>query len=226
MGTFSKNKDNTALVIGATGLVGRHLVKRLLQDDRFGKVIVFVRRTTGLADSKLEEHIIDFEKPEQWQHLVKGDVLFSSLGTTRGKAGSKAAQRRVDYDYQYQFAAAAAGNAVPALVLVSSVGAKAGSPMFYTRIKGELERDVKALPFVKVVVIQPGPLNGEREEKRAGEELGMRVISAMNRIGLMKKYRPIHGDTVALGMINASMDRQNGHITYADQQLFGLAEKS
>lgn len=224
METILNKKDNIALVIGATGLVGRHLVKRLLQDERFGKVVIFVRRTAGLADPKLEEHVIDFEKPVQWQQLVKGDVLFSSLGTTRSKAGSKAAQRRVDYDYQYQFAKTASGNAVPALVLVSSVGAKAGSPLFYTRIKGELERDVKALPFEKVVIVQPGPLFGEREEQRAGEELGMRVISAMNRIGLMKKYRPIHGDTVAQGMINASLDSQSGHITYSDHQLFGLAE--
>ncbi len=224
METVLNKNNNTALVIGATGLVGSCLVKRLLQDNRFGKVIIFVRRTTDIADPKLEEHIIDFEKPSQWQHLVKGDVLFSSLGTTRGKAGSKVAQRRVDYDYQYQFAAAAAGNAVPALVLVSSVGAKASSPLFYTRIKGELERDVKALPFEKVVVIQPGPLFGEREEQRTGEELGMRVVNAMNRIGLMKRYRPIHGDTVALAMINACLDSQKGKLTYSDLKLFDLAK--
>ncbi len=225
MESILKNKDNTALVIGATGLVGSHLVTRLLQDERFGKVVIFVRRTTGIADSKLEEHIIDFEKPEQWKHLVNGDVLFSSLGTTRSKAGSKDAQKRVDYDYQYQFAEAAAGNDVPVLVLVSSVGAKASSPLFYTRIKGELERDVQALSFEKVVIVQPGPLYGEREEQRTGEELGMRVVGAMNRIGLMKKYRPIHGDTVALAMINACLDNRKGKYTYSDIQLFGLAKE-
>lgn len=225
METLFKKKNNTALLIGATGLVGSHLVKRILKDDRFGKVIIFVRRTTGIADSKLEEHIIDFEQPSQWQHLVKGDVLFSTLGTTRRKAGSKQAQQRVDYDYQYQFASAAASNNVPVLGLVSSVGARAGSPFFYARIKGELERDVKAFPFEKVIILQPGPLYGEREEKRTGEEMGMHVVKVLNSIGLMKKYRPILGDTVARAMINACMDNSKGHKTHSDKQLFVLAKE-
>ena len=225
MKTLLNKKDNTALVIGATGLVGRHLLNRLLQDERFGKVVIFVRRTAGITEQKLEEHIIDFEKPEQWKHLVKGDMIFSTLGTTRRKAGSKGAQRRVDYDYQYRFAAAAAANHVQVLVLVSSVGANVSSPLFYTRIKGELERDVQALSFEKVVILQPGPLYGERKEKRIGEEVGIRAVGLMNRIGLMKKYRPIHGDTVAHAMINACLDSRKGRITYSDHQLFGLASE-
>jgi uncharacterized protein YbjT (DUF2867 family) len=215
----------SALVIGATGLVGSHLVSNLIKDGRFSEIIIFVRRATGLNDPKLRQHIIDFEQPSQWQHLVKGDVLFSTLGTTRRKAGSKQAQHRVDYDYQYQFASAAASNNVPVLGLVSSVGARTGSPFFYARIKGELERDVKALPFEKVVILQPGPLFGERKEKRTGEAFGMHVVKVLNSVGLMKKYRPIHGDTVARAMINACIDSRKGHITHSDLQLFTLAKE-
>jgi aspartate-semialdehyde dehydrogenase len=89
----------TALVIGATGLVGNELVHQLLADDRFGAVLVFVRRSMGISHSKLQEFIINFDEPQNWSHLVKGDVLFSALGTTLKKAGSKEAQYKIDHDY-------------------------------------------------------------------------------------------------------------------------------
>src|SRR5687767_15068207 len=94
----------TALVIGATGLVGSELVNQLLSDNKFEKLIVFVRRSIGKEHSKLTEHIIDFDSPRQWNMLVHGDVLFSTLGTTLKQAGSKGAQFKIDYTYQYQFA--------------------------------------------------------------------------------------------------------------------------
>src|SRR6476619_3817620 len=98
--------DITALVIGATGLVGNELVQQLLADDRFGSVVVFVRRTTGIQHSKLKELIINFDEPQNWNNLVKGDVLFSALGTTIKKAGSKEAQYKIDHNYQFEFARA------------------------------------------------------------------------------------------------------------------------
>ena len=87
------------LLIGATGATGSDLLKLLLDDDEVESVDIFVRRNTGVEHPKLTVHVINFEKPEEWSHLVKGDVLFSCLGTTRKDAGSKAAQWKVDYDY-------------------------------------------------------------------------------------------------------------------------------
>jgi uncharacterized protein YbjT (DUF2867 family) len=93
--------NKKAIVIGATGLVGTQLVQLLLQDDRFDKIKLLGRRTTGMENGKIEAHIIDFDKPEEWHHVVKGDVLFSAIGTTLKQAGSKKAQNKFDYNYQY-----------------------------------------------------------------------------------------------------------------------------
>jgi len=102
----------TAIVIGATGLVGNELVQLLIKDSRFEKVKVFARRTTGLQHNKLEEHLINFDAPDTWKKQVTGDVLYSSMGTTIGVAGSKEAQYKIDYTYQYQAAKIAANNGV------------------------------------------------------------------------------------------------------------------
>lgn len=212
-----------ALVIGGTGLVGSHLVKQLLGDVRFREVVVFVRRPTGIDHPKLNETLIDFSKPIEWQHLVKGDVIYLALGTTRAKAGSKAAQYKVDHGYQFQFAAAAARNMVPVLVLVSSAGAKAGSPFFYMRMKGQLEHDVAGLVFKRTVIIRPGALTGPRTENRPGEKAGVAVIRFLNRMGVMRNMRPIHCNTVAKAMVNATFREEAGLRIIEPSSVFKLA---
>ena len=192
----------TALVIGATGLVGRCLVDKLIADERFEKVLAFVRRSTGKQNRKLEEHPIDFDRPEPWQDRVKGDVLFSALGTTLRKAGSKEAQYKIDYTYQYNTARAAAENGVPQYVLVSSAGASPRSRIFYSRMKGELEEAVKHLPFQHISIIQPGMLAGKREEFRLGERIALPLLNVLHRVPGLGAYKPIDACLVAQAMIN------------------------
>lgn len=223
---FHNPSYKTAIVIGATGLVGYQLVRLLLNDGSFGKVKVFTRRTLNLSSSELEEHIVDFEKLNSWKDALTGDVLFSALGTTRRKAGSKQAQFRIDHHYQHTCAKAAAENGVPVLVLVSSVGADPKSRLFYPRIKGLLERDVYELPFQHVVIIRPGPLYGPRPEKRTGEAFGMMLVRIMNRFGVLKRYRPIHGEEVARAMIRSIGVLTRRKMVWSDLDLFELAGQS
>lgn len=213
----------TALVIGATGLVGRQLVEQLLADARFGKVRVFVRRSLERRHPKLEEHIVDFDRPQDWREQVKGYVLFSALGTTIKKAGSQEAQYRIDHTYQYETAQAAAQNGVPVYVLVSSAGASEGSRIFYSRMKGELERDVKTLPFSAIHIIQPGILAGQREEFRLGERIGLGLMSVLQYVPGLKAYRPIDASLVARAMIRAALREEPGVYTYTLEEVFRLA---
>src|ERR1700761_7880367 len=112
----------TAIVIGATGLVGKQLVQQLLKDTRFEQVKIFVRKSTGISNSKLQEHVVDFDQPDTFKRALTGDVLYSALGTTLSAAGSKDAQYKVDYTYQYQVAKTAAANGVKEYVLISAAG--------------------------------------------------------------------------------------------------------
>lgn len=212
-----------ALVIGATGLVGRELVQLLAEDQRFSRVIVFGRRPLQTAHSKIEEHLIDFENPAQWRHLVKGNVFFSTLGTTIKQAGSKEAQYKVDYTYQYEFAKAASDNHIPIYILVSAPSARPDSRIFYTKMKGELERDVKKLNFSLIQIIRPGLLHGIRKDVRMGEKLMYYVLNTINLFGILKQYRPFHGKTVANAMINAACSGSKGVHHYEPGEVFSLA---
>jgi len=216
----------TAVIIGATGLVGNHLVQLLLDDDRFFKIIVFARKPLQAQHHKLEVHIIDFDKPESWMHLVQGDILFSALGSTIKQAGSQDKQYKIDYTYQYTFAQAAAQNHIPTYVLVSAAGATPEAKMFYSRMKGELERDVKRLPFKSINIIRPGLLHGARKEARFGENAAFKVLNAINAIGLLKQYRPIEGKTVAAALRNAGLRATPGVHNYTLAEVFTLAGQS
>ncbi len=214
-----------AIIIGASGLVGKELVQLLLMDEKFTEVTVFGRRSLGVDHAKLKEHIINFDNPDEWKHLVTGDVFFSTLGTTIKQAGSEEAQYKVDHTYQYEFAKAASKNGVPNYVLVSAMGADTKSRFFYSRMKGELEQNVVNLDFSSIHIIQPGLLHGERNESRFGETFAYFALKTVNALGLFKKYRPIHGETVARAMINAALSFKRGTHTYTLEAVFDLSEQ-
>ncbi|HMU07057.1 MAG TPA: NAD(P)H-binding protein [Kaistella sp.] len=214
-----------ALVIGATGATGKDLVNKLLEDKDFQEVHAFVRRPLNIKNEKLKAHVVDFEKPEEWKDLVKGDVAFSCLGTTLKDAGSKDAQRKVDFDYQYQFAKNAKENEVEDYILVSSYGANPNSKIFYSRMKGELEKEVKNLHFNKMTIFQPGMLE-RKDSDRTGEVLGGKIIKFANKLGICESQKPLPTDVLAQAMINSSKIKSYGYSKIKLGSIFSFAEKN
>lgn len=206
-----------AIIVGATGATGKDLVNLLFTDSFFEKVDIFVRREPPISNSKLNINIIDFNKPEQWKKLVKGDVLFSCLGTTLKAAGSKDAQWKIDYEYQYEFAKAAKENGVSNYVLVSSDSASKNSPFFYTKMKGQLEEDIKKLGFEKTIIFNP-PLLDRKNSKRTGEVWGLKIFNFLNSLGILKSQKPLSTEILARAMINAlkTLDKGTHHIRQQD----------
>ena len=190
----------TALVIGATGATGTELVKQLIDDNRFASVVIFSRRALDFTHAKLICHVVNFDQPASWAHLVQGDVLFSALATTLKQAGSQKEQYKIDYTYQYQTAAIAAANGVANYVLVSAMGANAKSWLFYTRIKGELDNAVAALPFKQIHIFRPGFLLRQPDKIRPMEKLGITIIQFFNKLGLFKSQKPLPVEVLAQKM--------------------------
>ncbi len=213
-----------ALVIGATGATGKDLVDQLSQDPEFGQIDIFVRRRSDFHNDKITAHIVDFDRPEEWKHLVKGDVAFACLGTTLKTAGSKDNQWKIDYDYQYNFAKAAKENLVEDFILVSAYGASPDSKIFYSRMKGELEEAIKNLKFEKTTFFKPGMLERKNSD-RSAEVFGLKALKFINKLGLFKSQKPLPTSVLAKAMINASKIKSKSFSEVSLHSIFSFAEK-
>ena len=210
-----------ALLIGATGATGKDLLELLLKDEEINQVDVFVRRELYVKHEKLNSHIIDFDKPEEWKHLVKGDVLFSCLGTTLKLAGSKEAQWKIDYEYQYQFAKIAKENNVNSYVLVSAANASSKSSIFYSKMKGQLEDDVKALKFLKTIIFNPPLLIRENTDRKM-EVLGAKMILFLNNLGIFRSQKPLSTKLLAEAMLKSVKVLKNGNYSIIGQNILNF----
>lgn len=200
----------TALLLGATGLVGQHLLTLLLEDPAYDRVICLLRTapenayTSLNCAGKLQIEVVDYEHLQNYAAFFAVQHVYVCLGTTIKKAGSKAAFRKVDYGYVLQAATLAAQQRAQSFVWISSVGADANSSNFYLKVKGELEEQIAKLPDLQALPVQPSLLLGERDEFRLGERLGIIMAPLISPllVGPLKKYRPVHALDVARQMIS------------------------
>lgn len=205
----------TAILLGATGLVGSHLLDQLLRDPRYGAVVVLVRRPLAAQHPKLRQETLDFDQPDPAK--IQGDDLFCALGTTLRKAGSKEAQYRIDCTYPYEIGRLAKANGVQQYLLVSAVDANAQSSNFYLKTKGDLEEKLRALEFETFVSARPSILYGNRGEFRLGERLGIVLAKAFAFL-IPKKYRGISAERVAAALIElANSDLRGAHFVESDR---------
>jgi uncharacterized protein YbjT (DUF2867 family) len=210
----------TAIVLGATGLVGKKLVGRLVNEQRIEKVVSITRRHVEYASEKVVNEVINFDNIEHYSHLFKGDIIFSCLGTTIKQAGTVQQQRKVDLEYQFKAAQFSAANNVEHYILVSSYGADQESKSPYLKMKGELENKISALPFKQITILQPSLLKGERESFRLGETIGNAILPIICKLPFLKKYKPISGDDVARKMVSVSLSPEKGKHVYRLDELF------
>lgn len=214
-----------AILIGASGLIGQHLLQELLADSSVETVKLIGRRSMGLSHPKLSESIIDFENESAYRDAISNaDTIFCCVGTTQKKVkGDQEAYRKVDYDIPVRAARYAAAKGFQRYLLVSSVGADPKSSNFYLRLKGEVEAATAAQSISSIYFMRPSILLGARQESRIGETVGKAVMQAFSFLlfGGMRRYKPIHGSAVAKAMLRAAKSSQEGRWVWEYGEMVG-----
>lgn len=210
-----------AIIVGATGLIGSSLLDQLLNEPAYTKVTAIVRKEIPRQHPKLQQLVVDFDRLENHQDHIKGDVVFCALGTTKSKTPDKAQYRKIDYQYPLDIAFMAHQNGASQYHLVSAMGADAHSAIFYSKLKGEVERDLKTIPFRSIYVYRPSLLDGDRKEHRSAEGIMISIMRVLNPllIGGLKKYRSIKIEKVASGMLKQSLKKAEGIFTYNSDEI-------
>jgi len=214
-------RHQTALIAGASGLIGSHLLLLLLASDRYDKVIAVGRRPVPHVHPKLEQRVLELDYLEEHRLSLIADDVFCCLGTTMRQAGSKEAFYKVDYLYVVKLAAVTASNFAAQFMVVSSMGADAKSRFYYNRVKGEMEQAVHQTPFRAIHVFRPSLLLGERDEKRAGEQFGAVVLRVLNPLllGPLRPYRAVPALAVAHAMLRAAEDDGSGWLVHESAEI-------
>ena len=217
------NTHGSVLLVGATGLVGRECLRLLLADPAFERVVVLTRRPLDWVAipnaSKLEEHVIEFDNLRAHAELLQVDQITCALGTTIKQAGSQERFREVDFGLPLEIARMGSEQGAQHFLLVSALGADAGSRVFYNRVKGELEDAVSALPYRSVTIVRPSLLLGERTEFRLGEEVGKRLAFLVPA-----RYKPVAAASVAAALVRAAKEDLPGRRIIESAQIPALAE--
>ena len=204
----------TALLFGASGLVGSHLLNQLIKDTNYSKIKLFVRSVTEIIDPKVEIIKTDFNNLQNHKEDVKGDDCFFCIGTTKQNSSDKDEYRRVELDIPKEIAKITKLNLVNSFIFVSAIYANPNSSGDYVRFKGLVEEELKRLNFPKLALMRPSFLMGDRKEKRVGEKIGIFVFKLLSPLllGPIKKMRPIHSETVAKAMIKAANENLEKNI--------------
>lgn len=220
-------KVRTALIAGASGLVGGHCLNLLLKSNRYSEVISIGRRDLPIIHPKLDQKVVDFDDLKSYAHDLAADDVFCCLGTTIKKAGSKEAFYKVDHTYVTKLAEVCKSRITTQFLVVSAMGADKSSLIFYNRVKGEMERDLQQMELNTVHIFRPSLLLGEREEQRAGEDFAAKVMQPLSKfmVGPLHKYKPIEAESVAKAMLYAASQNLSGVFIHPSDEIAAMTAK-
>ena len=188
-----------AIILGATGLTGSHLLELLLNDSNYDAVKVFTRKKLSISHPKIEEHVVDLLKLSDHADKFTADVVFCCIGTTKAKTPNKELYRAIDYGIPVEAAKLCKQNFINSFIVISAIGANPQSKVFYNRLKGEMERDVLAQQIKHTHLLQPSLIVGNRNEKRIGEDLSKQFMKIVGFL-IPPRYKMIEGKTIARAM--------------------------
>lgn len=215
----------SAIILGATGLTGNLLLQTLLKDDRYEHISLFSRSTCGITHIKLTEYLVDLFQLKQYKDTFVADEVFCCIGTTKAKTSNMKTYTDIDYGIPVMAASLCKENSIETFVVISALGAKKNSKIFYNRIKGSMEVAVLALKLKHTYILQPSLISGERTEKRLGEsimKIVMSILEPILKLGDLEKYQLIHPQIIANCMVwIANHDFPSGRITSKTIQEIG-----
>jgi len=206
--------SKTAVIAGASGLIGQSLIQRLLANSDYATVIALVRRPLGIQHEKLTELTVSFDALASMEDFPSADDIFCCLGTTQKKTPNPEDYSKVDYDYCMELAKRGLKEGADRFFLISSLGAKKGAGNFYLNLKGELEHEVSFLNYRTIYIFRPSLLRGDRKENRPGEKFAQFITRLIPFLGPWKKYKPIHADKVADAMMKVAQQDDKGCYFY------------
>ncbi len=212
---------NSAVIIGATGLVGNALIKQILKSNHFEKVTILVRKPSGIVDAKLTEQIIDFGNIKDLK--IDATDYFCCLGTTMAVAKTKANFEKVDYEYPLEFGKLAKSNNALSFSIITAAGASTTSAFYYSKVKGRIENELKALHLSHLAIFRPSMLLGDRKESRLGEKIGQVVMNALDFL-IPDKYKAIEADKIAISMLNWSINPTKDFRYFESDEMYHTKE--
>lgn len=214
-------EGKTALIVGASGLVGGKLLELLLSAEEYIKIVALVRKPLGIKNTKLEEKIINFNNMAEVMDSFRVNHVFCCIGTTIKKAKSREVFKEVDVHYPLEMAKFAKERQVEKFVIISSMGANPDSAVFYSRMKGLLEKQLQEIGLNSLHIVRPSLLLGNRKDYRLGEGIGtfLATVFSFTFVGPFEKYKPIKAETVALGMYKIAQRKVNGSYIYPSNEI-------
>ncbi|WP_066304707.1 oxidoreductase [Bacillus sp. FJAT-29814] len=221
-------KKKTALVLGATGMVGQELLKVLVDQKTYEKIHLLVRRPIEPIDPVCEVHSVDLDRLESYSELFRVSDVFCCLGTTIKKAKTKEAFRKVDFQYPLEAAKMAAKQGAEKFLIITAMGANPKSLFFYNQVKGDIEAGLKELTIPALHIFRPSLLLGDRGEHRLGEEIAAKFSGVLNAlmIGPLTPYKAIEAKTVAKAMVAAAQSEETGINIYPSNEIEKMAARN